>query len=147
MLAWRSVICAKTITNLADLNKEIESEVTRFENATGLTCQLNMKIPDDLPNSYHEIILRSISEALTNIARHASASQASVNLYQSHQSILVEIQDNGTGFDPDKVKSGHFGLLGLRERARLAGGSMTIESNHNQGTIIKMNLPLEPIND
>ena len=57
---------------------------------------------------------------------------------------MIEISDNGIGFDPQKPvgRSGHYGLVGIRERARLFGGSLTIDSQPSQGSILKIQLPL-----
>jgi NarL family two-component system sensor histidine kinase YdfH len=59
-------------------------------------------------------------------------------------SILIEISDNGIGFDPQKTigRSGHYGLVGIRERTRLYGGSLAIESKLSQGSTLKIQLPL-----
>ncbi len=87
-------------------------------------------------------MLRTVSEGLSNIARHANASQAGVRLSSRDGQLLVEVRDDGGGFDPQAVGAGHYGLLGVRERARLAGGSMQIDSAPGAGTVISLKLPL-----
>ena len=84
-----------------------------------------------------------------NIARHAQASRSSVELICAEQNLHIEIHDNGMGFDPQNAvgQSGHYGLLGMRERARILGGSLTIESNSSQGTTLKLDLPLRGENE
>jgi NarL family two-component system sensor histidine kinase YdfH len=90
-----------------------------------------------------EHALRCITEGLTNIARHARASNASVSIALHDGSATIQVQDNGTGFDPGTVaeQAGHYGLLGLRERARLAGGTLEVKSAPGAGTTLLLCLP------
>ena len=101
---------------------------------------------DEVSDKIDEYIMRIISEALTNIARHASAGQAAIDIIQLDGKLRIEIKDDGKGFDPDSVPPGHYGLIGMRERTRIAGGSMVIESQSGQGTILKFDLPLDQSN-
>lgn len=121
----------------------IEREVERFQTATGIPCALD--IPDrlDVSERNGEHVLRYVGEGLTNVARHAQATQASVTISQENGELQVVIRDNGRGFDPDgDVAGGHYGLLGLRERARLAGGQMAVESNPGAGTTLRLTIPM-----
>ena len=63
-----------------------------------------------------------MAEALTNIANHAKAQNVAVDVRMKDQSLLVTIQDDGVGFDASAIPSGHYGLLGIRERVRLVSG-------------------------
>jgi signal transduction histidine kinase len=56
--------------------------------------------------------------------------------------LLVEVRDDGSGFDPLAVGQGHYGLLGMRERVRLAGGSLQVISRPGEGTAVVLHLPL-----
>jgi signal transduction histidine kinase len=87
-------------------------------------------------------IFRIVQESLTNICRHSRSDKARVRLVQKGDRILVEVQDWGTGFDPDSVEEKSFGLAGIRERARLLGGQATIDSTPGKGTRIAADLPL-----
>ena len=131
---------------IPDLKGAIKQEVNRFEKATGISCQLKLMMEDEVSGKIDEYIMRIISEALTNIARHASAGQASIDIIQLDGRLRIEIKDDGNGFDPDNVPPGHYGLIGMRERTRIAGGSMVIESQSGQGTILKFDLPLDQSN-
>lgn len=126
-----------------DLKGAIQEEVNRFENATGISCQLKFLVKDEVSDKIDEFIMRIISETLTNIARHASARQVSLDLIQENNRLKIEIKDDGRGFDPAKVGSGHYGLIGMRERTRLVGGSMMIESIPDQGTLLKFEIPVD----
>jgi NarL family two-component system sensor histidine kinase YdfH len=127
-----------------DLDDAIKTEIERFHNSTGIPCKANICMVSDISAKLAENILRAISEGLSNIARHAEATEACILMTCDNQIILVEISDNGIGFDPEKAigQSGHYGLVGIRERARLYGGSLTIDSQPSQGSIIKILLPL-----
>ena len=103
--------------------------------ALGLDAE---RLPDDL-----EIALyRLIQEALTNVTRHAQASQAGVVVERRKDRITMIVEDNGRGFDVDAaLHSGRLGLLGMRERAAMLGGVLTIESAPGQGTTIYLDVP------
>lgn len=94
-----------------------------------------------LPGDYHDHLFRIVNEGLTNIARHAQASQAWLQLRCENGVVILEIGDNGIGFDPRQVATGHYGLLGLRERARLMNGHLLITSESGQGTTVRLSLP------
>jgi signal transduction histidine kinase len=86
-------------------------------------------------------LYRMAQEALSNVARHAEASHASVSITFTRQEIRMEVCDNGQGFTVPKspaelTPSGHFGLLGLHERAELIGASLRIQSAPDQGTCL-----------
>ena len=127
----------------SNLKEAIQEEVKHFEDATGIGCQLNLQVKDGFSSEIREFIMRIVAEALTNIARHASAGQVSINLFQQDNSLKIEIKDDGKGFDPASVGSGHYGLIGMRERTRLVGGSMDIESSAEFGTVLKFVIPIE----
>ncbi len=85
---------------------------------------------------------RIAQEALTNVRRHSKSSKAEVRLTQADGHLLLEISDAGIGFDVNQVPSHHFGLQGIVERARLLGGTATINSSPGKGTRIAARLPL-----
>jgi NarL family two-component system sensor histidine kinase YdfH len=127
----------------APLAEGIRAEVLRFEQATGIRCEL--EIADALPLSDDDAshALRCVSEGLTNCTRHARARSARVSATRQGSRVVVEIADDGVGFDPiaAATRADHYGLLGLRERARLAGGALAVESEPGRGTRIRLELP------
>lgn len=125
------------------LGEGITREVERFRNATGIPCEMTLNLPERITDEVSEHIFRTITEGLGNIARHAQASQAAVEFSGDNHQFIVRIWDDGIGFDPEAeiTRSGHYGLLGIRERARLAGGVLTIESSPGKGTQIHLSLP------
>jgi PAS domain S-box-containing protein len=87
-------------------------------------------------------IYRLVQEALTNVARHAQASEVTVALHHESTQDIVTVSDNGKGMGPeDEGKAGSFGLLGMKERAHLLGGTMTIASKPSEGTTIRIIIP------
>jgi signal transduction histidine kinase len=90
-------------------------------------------------------LYRIVQEGLTNIARHAQAHHASILIERHDGSIRIIIEDDGTGFDPAQVRQQEqsLGLQGIRERARLFGGDLIIESQPGQGTSLFVRLPLD----
>jgi signal transduction histidine kinase len=90
-------------------------------------------------------IYRLVQEALTNVARHAQASEVTVALHHESTQDIVTVSDNGKGMGPEEeAKAGSFGLLGMKERAHLLGGTMTIASKPSQGTTIRIIIPRLP---
>jgi NarL family two-component system sensor histidine kinase YdfH len=130
-----------SVDHFDSLEQALKAEVMRFEQATGLPCELDVQLNNELPDSIVETGLRIISEALTNVARHAHASHAWVQVEETETQLCMEVRDDGQGFDPEAVEAGHYGLLGMRERARLAGGRLDVSSEQGQGTAIKAWLP------
>lgn len=127
-----------------DLNQAIKADAERFQTLTGIPCTLNLCQPPGVSHQLTENILRAINEGLMNIARHAEATDVIISITCDDESILIEISDDGIGFDPAEAvgRTGHYGLVGMRERTRLYGGSLTIESQPTQGTTLKIQLPL-----
>jgi PAS domain S-box-containing protein len=95
-----------------------------------------------LPSQVETTLYRIVQEALTNITRHAQARRVHVCLECTSSTIVTTIEDDGQGFDPGVVASkGGVGLLGMRERAALLGGSLTISSQPGQGTQLTLKIP------
>lgn len=86
-------------------------------------------------------MFRIAQESLTNVARHARAQHVSLSLAYHPQDIMVCITDNGDGYDTEQIKAG-LGVFGMRERAALLGGKLTITSHPGKGTTVKAVLPL-----
>ena len=127
------------------LSSAIQEEVERFSASTGIPVTLRLEANAPIPFPQRDCACRAVAEALLNIARHAEASQVWVSLVALTGQLRLEIRDNGAGFDPaNRIgQVGHYGLLGLRERARLLGGTLEVNSVPRQGTSIHICLPLE----
>lgn len=91
-----------------------------------------------------------VQEAVTNALKHAKAQNLWVRLAQRGPTLVVEVEDDGVGFDMDKVVQGYasresFGLLNMRERAEVVGGALTMVSAPGQGTTVMLRVPAEPL--
>lgn len=128
------------------LESALRAEVERFVSATGIACEVNLNFPEKMDESTSEHAARICSEGLANIARHARASSVQLEVRHTETDLIFELKDNGMGFDPAITQNqpGHYGLLGMRERARLAGGSLLVESAPGKGTMLSVRLPLFP---
>jgi signal transduction histidine kinase/ligand-binding sensor domain-containing protein len=91
-------------------------------------------------------ILRITQEALTNVLRHAHAASASVELHYSSDTLMLTIADNGSGFSLEDAaaRSGHFGLVGMKERAAAIDGTLDVASKLGAGTTITLRVPTPP---
>jgi signal transduction histidine kinase len=90
-----------------------------------------------LPAVVETALFRAVQEAMTNVVRHARASRIDVLLEHRGDRVMAMVEDDGVGFEPDRIQSGeHFGLLGLRERAEALDGTLTVESAPGAGTTV-----------
>ena len=95
-----------------------------------------------LPAETETALYRIVQEALTNVLKHASAARVTVRLKQGDRVVQLVVQDDGTGFDPQGVRDGGLGLVGMRERVGLLGGRMVVESSEGAGTLLKAEVPI-----
>jgi signal transduction histidine kinase len=97
-----------------------------------------------LPPRAEAELLRIAQEALNNVVRHADATFVRVRAGVVGSHLELVVGDNGVGFEPSEVQAGHFGLASMRERAIIIGGELTIESRPQDGTRIRISVPLGP---
>ncbi len=99
-----------------------------------------------LPEAVEVTVYRIVQESLNNTVKHAQARTAQVNVSRAGDELVVTIQDDGHGFAAQSAQKlmadGHLGLAGMRERAALLGGSLTIESKSDTGTLVRACLPI-----
>ena len=128
------------------LDTALQEEVRRFdaEGRSKIAFTQSGK-RRELPPDVQTVLLRICQESLTNIRRHADASQVDVTLNYYEHEVLLSVQDNGSGFDPptvEKEKRGvSFGLTGLRQRAEQINGQLLVGSTKNQGTLVRLTIP------
>ena len=126
----------------AGLVATLEKECTTFTHRTGIRCEGRFE-PLSLDVEAGELVVFILREALSNIARHASATNAHATLQRSGERAVLAIRDNGTGIDRSHMKAVEdIGLRGMEERARALGGELTIDSTPNKGTEIRISFPL-----
>ena len=108
--------------------------------------QVERHFAEDLPSLPSElelVIYRVAQEALTNVLRHAQASRCVIELRRTDGVVDLSVSDNGGGM-PERVEGDAVGIEGMRERALLVGGSLTVESSAGSGTTVRLRVPLEP---
>lgn len=114
---------------------------------TGLHVDMEEHGPQrELEPIVERAVIRIVGEALRNVAQHAGASKAKVALLYGPEGVVVTIEDDGKGFDVDATFSsaegrGHFGVVGMRERAEAAGGQLVVRSEPGHGTIVRASIP------
>lgn len=109
----------------------------------GLEVHLEVEEDLDLPNEVEITVFRIYQEIVTNLLRHSRAEHASIELFTRDSRLVLTVEDDGVGFSPGE-RSGGAGILGMRERADLIGGALTIESDPGAGTLVQLEIPLEP---
>jgi signal transduction histidine kinase len=95
-----------------------------------------------LPSILENALYRVAQEALANACKHSKSKKVKVTLTQDGQDVRLEVRDWGIGFDPESVERGHFGLEGIRQRVRLLGGRLNIESTPDSGTLVQVVVPI-----
>lgn len=121
----------------------VEWLVQNFTQRTGVPCVLDADEDMELGEPYATAVFRIVQEALVNVAKHARATRVSVGLQLTQDAVSLDVRDDGTGFDTAAPrKAGSLGLAGLRERARLAMGTVEIESRPGEGTRVKAVIPV-----
>lgn len=124
----------------ANLAESVREKVERFAQGTGIPCELDLSVQENrLSSEAADHALNILGEALANVTKHARATKVTV-LFRLHKDRLeLEVHDDGRGFfeGSEQTGAGHYGLLGMRERARLSGGVLSIDSNPQHGTVVR----------
>ncbi|MEO6918673.1 MAG: two-component regulator propeller domain-containing protein [Collimonas sp.] len=121
----------------------LEWLVEEFIENTGIPCSLDVREENIvLDDSRSTTIFRIAQESLTNISRHALATQVEISLMKTEKHYVLEVRDNGRGFDTSLRKKKSFGLIGIRERASMLGGEVSIFSAPGVGTTIRVSVPI-----
>jgi signal transduction histidine kinase len=135
------------ILDAMGLAAAIEWAATDFETRTGTKCRVRLpKAALQAGQEQATTIFRIFQETLTNIARHACATQVNIRLAREADGTLtLTVRDNGIGFSEARLaESGALGIIGMRERALLLGGEFQISGSPKHGTRITVSIPLSP---
>lgn len=132
--------------DILGLTAAIEWELTEFSRRSVIPCRI-IRLDEivNLTGAQNTTLFRILLEALTNIVRHAAATEVELILQRDAHQVTLMVRDNGRGLggvnqeDPNAL-----GLLGMRERARLVGGDVTITDNSGAGTTVRVRIPLHP---
>jgi PAS domain S-box-containing protein len=120
----------------------VEWAAEEFQARTGITCHLSLPDSDiALDRERATALFRIFQETLTNVARHANATEVDVTLDRSNSDLCLEVHDNGKGISKEALSGQSLGILGMRERALLLGGELTISGAPGKGTTVKVRIP------
>ncbi|MCK5135699.1 MAG: PAS domain S-box protein [Bacteroidales bacterium] len=122
----------------------IEWQVKDFQSRTGIRCDLELKTGELMIDPERTTaIYRILQESLTNVARHSSASEVKISLLQRKRQLFMQISDNGKGLPANRIEHPKsFGLMGIRERVTIFGGSAVFAGEKGKGTTVKVTIPL-----
>lgn len=127
----------------AGIGSAIEWQAHRFEARTQIPCLVD--VPEQLPalaDNKAIGLFRVLQEALTNVMRHAQAHTVEVGLHVDQGMLCLSISDDGCGFVVDAARATSFGLVGMRERVLMLGGSLALHSAPGEGTTLSVRIPL-----
>ena len=127
----------------ARLDDSIRKRATTLRSHTGIEPELDLRLPDELPDGVKASVFRNISEALSNVEKHSNATRVTVRAESLHGGVSVVVADNGSGFVVAESVHvpGHLGLVAMRERAQLAGGWYRLDSEPGTGTRVSFWVP------
>jgi signal transduction histidine kinase len=137
-----SLLLRPTLLDDLGLAPALQFQLEDFLRRSGIACDfVEEGVSDHLPDAVKTCVYRVVQEALHNCEKHSGASSVRVAVRQRPDCLVAEIEDNGRGFVAGQRRSG-LGLLGLRERAAAAGGTLVIDSAPGRGTRIALRIPL-----
>jgi PAS domain S-box-containing protein len=121
----------------------LEWLVKDFQKRTGIGSKVVLRGMDGLTDTFlSTAIFRIVQEALTNVVRHAAASQVTVSLERMNNALILEVRDNGIGIMEGRIMdSKSLGLIGMRERVLLLGGEAAISGKPGEGTLVRVTIP------
>ena len=138
-----------TVLDDLGLIPALHSYMEDLRKETGLRVHLaasTLARIEGLNSAKRTVLYRVAQEALTNAARHAKASRVEVKIRKRGDAVLMEIRDDGKSFDAERVLSAgsrkRLGLIGMRERVEMVGGSLSVESAARKGTTVRAHIPL-----
>lgn len=126
----------------------LQWQAENFSRQSGIESEVNIATGDfALDNERATALYRIVQESLTNVARHSQADRVRISLDLSDDGYELNVSDNGIGFDPADRSRKTFGLMGIRERVLLLEGEMSIRSQPNQGTHLRLRIPVRRSGD
>lgn len=126
----------------AGIVSALEWQLANFSRHTGIDSHISIEECDmHLSDMRATALFRIVQESLTNVARHATADRVSVVLRRQSDDYVVEVHDDGCGFDSTSQPWTSLGMIGMRERALMLGGELIVNSTPGQGTVIRIRIP------
>ena len=134
-----------TLIDDVGLEAAMEWHIQEFGRKNNIKTEFKVQLPEtDYPEIISLPLFRILQESLNNISKHAHANNVIVSLIQEGKNIELSILDDGVGFDYKKNKDTRsFGIMGMKERVTITGGTFEVNSFENKGTTIKVTIPLK----
>lgn len=127
----------------AHLPGALDDLAQRWSQTSGVTVRVEVTgTPVPLPPPVEVVLFRTAQEGLANIAKHAAASRAGLTLSYTHEVVMLDVLDDGTGFDT-APGGDSYGLTAMRQRLRQVGGRLEIESSPGDGTALSASVPVQ----
>jgi signal transduction histidine kinase len=127
------------------LEPALQALAEHHHEVSGIEVACSFELPEDEKAEPARVletaVYRLVQEGLNNVAKHSQAQKAELAVRKGGGAIAIEVSDDGVGFEPSQVHEG-FGLVGMRERAALLGGTLEVDSAEGQGTRLRAELPL-----
>jgi signal transduction histidine kinase len=122
----------------------LEWQANEFQSRSGIPCQVSSTVDDsELSQQITTVFFRIYQEALTNIIRHAKATRVEVQLAEENDTLVLSVKDDGRGISEDEIANTRsIGLVGMRERAMLIGGEISLQGAPGAGTRMRLRVPL-----
>jgi signal transduction histidine kinase len=126
----------------------LERLATTFAERSGIPAAVESTLSEQrLPPELETVLYRLVQEALTNVVKHAGAERVSILVTQSDGGVRAVVEDDGQGFSPGEVRVDALGLVGMRERLALLGGTLSVESEPGAGTAVVAYIPLTAVDN
>jgi signal transduction histidine kinase len=127
------------------LQPALEWQMQEFQARTQIECRSSFNLDSlHLDPERSTTVFRILQEALTNVARHAHATRVDASLRVQDRHLVLEVRDNGVGISAEQSSgTNRFGLLGMRERVHVFGGSVVVHGAPGQGTVVTVRIPVE----
>jgi signal transduction histidine kinase len=121
----------------------LEWQLWEFQKRTGIQSEFVSTLKDiNIDEEISIAVFRIFQEALANVARHANATNVIATLYKEADSLVLKVEDNGTGISADDINNTKsIGLIGMRERALFLGGTVNISGEPSKGTTVSVQFP------
>jgi signal transduction histidine kinase len=126
------------------IKASLEQQLRRLRESTGIRTTLRIPEEPELDRLTGATLYRIVQETLSNVARHAQASEVTVSLVVERGAAVLEVKDDGCGIAREAIESRQsLGLIGMRERTELLGGQVALRGRVGEGTVLTVTLPLE----
>ena len=138
-----SVLLRPSLLDDLGLGPALQWLTDDFRRRTGVHCEyVEDGLGDSLPDAVNTCVYRVTQEALRNCEKHSRATSVHVRVQHRAAALIVEVKDNGCGFNPGRRDVTSLGVLGMRERAAALGGELHIQSAVGQGTVVHLTVPV-----